>query len=670
MRFDAQGLFWHDVDKVKSGRDKVARVMPEIPDVPWEKLRDLPNLANASVLSIDTETNDPSIEQDLGPGWARGLGNIAGISVAADYDARWYFPIRHTIRPEDNYDPARILAWLSVELGRAHQPKVGANITYDCGWLRQEGVHVIGDLYDVQFAEALLDSDAFVSLEALAGKYLGEHKKGDVVFQWCSDYYGGAPTTYQRRNLWRAPGRLVAPYAIGDADMPIRIMDRQYPLLRMEGLAELFRMECDLIPLLIEMRFQGVPVDIDKATEVREKLALKEKELQVQLNAEAGFEVNVNAGDNLAKLFDKLGLEYPRTAPSRPFPNGKPSFKKEFLNTVQHPVAQLIRAVRKVYKTRTTFIESYILNSHVNGRIFPEIHPLKSDEYGTITGRFSMSNPNGQNLTSRDEEMTPLVRGCFIPFDGHKQWRKYDWSQLQYRFLAHYAIGDGSDELRHIFNTNPNADYHVTVQELIKRITGIELPRKPVKNINFGFVFGMGIAHLAEMLGLSLDKAEELAETYHTGVPYVKETLQTASKEAGEFGIVTTVLGRKTRFNLWGPAGYRKGGEQQPGLPYERALREYGRVKRAYTHKALNFKLQGSEGDLMKYCMLRGWKEGVFAVTGVPLLTVHDELDFSDHGQADDAFEYLQHDIMERSLKFRVPIAVGCDVGPNWAACK
>ncbi len=675
MREDSIGIFWQDIEQPrKRGREFVARVMPEIPDTGWRPVRDLPNLAAADIISIDTETNDESIELDHGPGWARGVGNIAGISVATE-DAAWYFPMRHTIQPEDNHDPERILQWAKINFGREHQPKVFANAPYDLGWLAQEGVTVRGEIHDVQFAEALLDSDAFVALEALLRKYkAGESKLDHVVFQWCADYYGGKPTLEQRKNLWRSPPRLVAPYAIGDAQGPIRVLEKQWGLLQREGLWNLYRMECDLIPLMLAMRFAGVPVDLAEAERVRQVFLDKEKELSAQLKQLAGFEVNVNAADSIAKAFDKLGLGYGRTKPSKPFPNGKPSFTKDALARVIHPIGALIRDTRKVSKARSTFIESYILESNVNGYVYPSFHQLKGDENGTVTGRFASSNPNFQNLSSRDEWIAPLIRGICVPAAGHKQWRKYDWSQLQYRFLAHYAVGPGSDELRHIFNTNPDADYHASVQDLIRSITGIELPRKPIKNINFGFVFGMGIEKLAVMLGLSLEEATQLAETYHLGVPYVKETLQSASKDAGESGVVTTYLGRKTRFNLWCPAKRKaqvdENGEMLPGLPYALAVQAYGHnLRRAYTHKALNYKLQGSEGDLMKYCMLRAWREGVFSATGVPRLTVHDELDFSDHGGSDDAYEYLQREIMENSLRFKVPISVGCDVGPNWGAC-
>lgn len=678
-RFDSVGIFWQDVERSGRGEQR-ARVMPPIPETTWVMPRDLPDLSRATAISFDVETFDPSIEAGHGPGWARGVGHICGISVGADDDGRWYFPMRHEIEPENNYDPQRILDWAKVNLGRAHQPKFGANLTYDFGWLKQEGVDVKGELHDVQFAEALLDSDALVALDVLGHKYLKEGKVTSDLYQWLADFYGGNPTAAQRKNIFRSPARLAAPYAMSDVDLPYRIIQKQWPILEREGLLDLYRLECDLIPLLVAMRFRGVSVDVEKAEQTRDALLVREKQHNAELKTMVGFEVNVDAGDSLAKAFTSLGLKFNYTKPSKNFPKGKPSFTKEFLKMVNHPVGAKIRQIRNVQKTRSTFIESYIIDAHVNGKIYPSIHQLKGDENGTVTGRFAMSNPNGQNLPSRDDEMGPLVRGHFRPDLGHKQWRKFDWSQLQYRFLAHYAVDDedgtclpggSAEQLRNVFNTDPRADYHAVVQDIIRKITGIELGRKPVKNVNFGFVFGMGIDHLAVMLGLPIKEAKELAATYHEGVPYVKSTLRWASAEAQNKGIVTTILGRKTRFNLWEPDTWGgKDVERAISLPYAQALAAYGpNIRRGYTHKALNYKLQGSEGDLMKVCMLRGWNEGVFDATGVPSLTVHDELDFSDHGESDEAYEYLAREIMENSIKFRVPISVGCDVGPDWGAC-
>lgn len=654
MRVDSIGMFWEDVATGGRGA-KAIRVMPPIPETGWLPPTYLPDLSRARVISIDCETKDPELLEH-GPGWARGKGHIVGVSVGADGGGRWYFPIRHEVEPEHNWPPEMVLAWLRDTLANPAQPKVGANLMYDVGWLRHEGVTVAGELVDVQYAEALLDERAEVALEVLAQKYLGEGKESNLLYRWCADFYGGKPNGAQRANIYRSPPRLVGPYAESDADLPMRVAIAMYPHLVREGMMDLFRMECDLIPMLIDMRFAGVTVNIPRAEELRDTLAAREKIEEAKLSSLVGFHVDINSADTLAKAFDKVGLNYNKTA------KGKPSFTKDFLKSLQHPVADHIREIRKLSKLRGTFVESYILNSHVNGRVFGQFHPLRGDEGGTRSGRFSSSTPNLQNLPSRDDELAPLVRGLFIPDPGHQQWRKYDYSQIEYRFLAHFAVGPMSDEIRAIFNADPDTDYHVMTQELVHRQTGQLLDRKPIKNINFGLIYGMGVDKLAGGLGLSVKAGRELFAAYHKGAPFAKATMEACSEEARDTGIIKTILGRKSRFDLWEPQSW---GSEGIALPYEKAILQYGQIRRAYTHKALNRRLQGSAADMMKMAMWKCYKDGIFDETGIPRLTVHDELDFSDPGGKSAAFREMK-DILENAMPLRIPIKADCDVGPDW----
>lgn len=653
MRVDSIGMFWEDAQS--SGKRNTIRLMPPIPDTGWTPPTYLPDLSRARCISVDCETYDPEL-LDHGPGWARGKGHIVGVSVGADGGGRWYFPIRHEVEPEHNWAPETVLAWLRDTLGNPLQPKVGANLMYDVGWLRHEGVTIRGELVDVQYAEALLDERAEVALEVLAQKYLGEGKESSLLYRWCSDYYGGKANGSQRANIYRAPPRLVGPYAESDADLPLRVAIAMYPHLVREGMMDLFRMECDLIPMLIEMRFAGVTVNIPRAEELRDTLAAREVIEHEKLKALVGFGVDINSADSLSKAFDTVGLGYNRTA------KGKPSFTKDFLKAVQHPVADHIREIRKLAKLRGTFVESYILNSHVGGKVYGQFHPLRGDEGGTRSGRFSSSTPNLQNLPSRDDELAPLVRGLFIPDEGHHQWRKYDYSQIEYRFLAHFAVGPMSDEIRAIFNADPNTDYHEMTRELVHRQTGQLLDRKPIKNINFGLIYGMGVDKLSGGLGLTVAKGRELFAAYHKGAPFAKATMELCSEEALNTGIITTILGRKSRFDLWEPASW---GTDSIALPYEKAILHYGQIRRAYTHKALNRRLQGSAADLMKRAMWQCWKDGIFAETGIPRLTVHDELDFSDPGGKDAAFREMRR-VLETAIPLRIPVKADCDIGPDW----
>lgn len=665
MRNDAVGMFWEDAQTDRA-RGEVIRPQPPIPDTGWTVPKEFPRLDSASVICLDTETYDPEL-LERGPGWARGVGHIVGVSIAVPDHPGWYFPVRHTIQPETNMDPEKVFRWLADSLG-GEQPKVGANLLYDIGWLSEEGVAVNGPLFDVQFAEALLDEGAEVNLEALSQRYLGMGKVTEQVYQWCADFYGGNADGKQRKNLWRAPPCLVGPYAIGDVELPLRVLERQWPQLEREGLLPLFEMENGLIPLLVAMRREGVSVDLARAEQTRDQLSLKAREGEKRLRELVGFDVNVNAGDSLAKAFNKLGLPYGKTA------TGKPSFTKDFLSGLDHPLAREIMEVRKCEKLRGTFIESYIINSNINGKVYGQFHSLRGDSNGTRSGRMASSTPNLQNLPSRDEELAPLVRGIFVPDAGHSRWVKIDYSQIEYRFMIHFAVGAGSDEARRLFNEHPDTDYHEMALDLVAPAAGWnistkelrKLRRKPIKNINFGLIYGMGVDKLSRSLGLSAKEGRELFAAYHRGVPFAKPTMEAASNEAEATGTVHTILGRKSRFDLWEPRAWGAG--DNGALPYDKAILKWGNIRRAYTHKALNRRLQGSAADLMKMAMYRCWRDGVFDHTGVPRLTVHDELDFSDPGGRADAFAEMRH-VMETAVPLSIPVRADADVGPDWGHC-
>ena len=381
MRFDSIGMFWQDMPTSRK-RSEQDRPLAPIPDTGWTAPTEFPNLSAAVVKSLDTETYDPELESS-GPGWARGRGHIVGFSIGAK-DAlgnvgQWYVPLRHEVCPEQNVpNPEQWLAWLKDQV-KDETPKIGANFIYDLGWLAQEGIEVNGPLYDVQHAEALLDERARVALDVLAGKYLGEHKDSKLMYQWQADSYGGNPTDRQRKNIYRTPPCLVGAYGESDAALPLRIMEAQWPLLGKEGLLDLFHMECELMPLLVAMRFRGVPVDVDRAEELYEGMGKEVADLNQHLQNLVGFPVNVNSGDDLARAFDAFGIPYGKTA------TGKPSFTAGFLEGVNHQVGKIIVDIRQREKLRGTFIKSYILDNHVNGIVYgrpsllqhlPLSHPL------------------------------------------------------------------------------------------------------------------------------------------------------------------------------------------------------------------------------------------------------------------------------------------------------
>jgi DNA polymerase I-like protein with 3'-5' exonuclease and polymerase domains len=637
VRADAMGLLWQDVPKVSRTQRPQNRPRPAIPDTGWHT-PELPNLAHYSgPLGIDLETRDDNLFT-TGPSTRTG-GYIVGVSVATD-DRAWYLPVRHLDGLGENLCEQSVRRWLRDVLATNGNPKIFANALYDMEWLRWWGVPVEGAIHDVQFAEPLLDENARTySLESLGQKYIGEGKDDTPLYEWLAMAYGGQPTRRaQGGNIYRAPTALVGPYAEQDAMLPVRIWYKQRSILQEMDLATLYDLECRLIPPLLDMRELGVRVDVERA-----------EALYADLRGRVGRlapDVDIWAANSIAAMCDKAGIAYPRTDA------GNPSFQQSWL--VAHPDQriQAIAEARKYDKAAETFVKGYILDKHIDGRIHGQFHPLRTDENGTVSGRFASSNPNLQNIPARDPELGPLIRSLFLPEVG-MQWGRADYSQIEFRLLCHYGRGTGADVAREQFSEDPRTDFHQMVSEL----TGLD--RKPAKNINFGLVYGMGEQTMARNMGVDIHEAQELFDEYHTRLPFVKSTYNQAARAARSKGYVRTMMGRRRNFHLFQPEEW---GKNYKALPLKEAMAKWPgkRLQPAYTHKALNAVLQGSAADLMKLAMVQAYEEGVFKET--PLhLTVHDELDvsFTDPAQLEPLRE-----AMEGCVNLKV------ETGPNWGECK
>jgi DNA polymerase I-like protein with 3'-5' exonuclease and polymerase domains len=659
-------------------KSALLRNLPDTPNTGWVAPTYWPRLNEAKAIGFDCETKENDF--DNGPGWGRGQAYIAGFSISAYFSEReqprWYFPVRHSVEREYNLPCTAAFAWLKHTLETSHIPKFGANLLYDFGNATDEGIWIKGDLYDCQFAEALLDETEKVALDELGVKYLGQGKDTNQLYQWCARAYGGEPTSSQRANIHRASPRLAGPYAEQDASMPREIMAKQIPLLEQQNLMPLFRMECDLIPLWAEMRRVGVRIDVDYAQRMYDDLKPQVIAAYDEIKQMSGIEF-VDSGKQIQRIFDKLGLKYNTTA------KGNASFKKEFLQGMEHPLGAKIMNVRQLEDLRETFVGKYLLEKNVKGRVHGQFHPLRAEAGGTRSGRVAASTPNLQNIPSRSKA-GKLVRRAFVPDYGHMSWEKGDFSQIEYRELVHFAVGHGSDELRQEYATNPHTDYHVRTQRVVQANSGLYIPRKAeeaaagnfrtgrltIKEINFGLLYGMGKGKLARTAGLNAQQAEDVFAAYHSGAPYVASTMQWASDMAQRLGYTVDIYGRRSRFDLWEPTKWSNEGDREVALRYEWAIDKWGpNIKRAHSHKALNRILQGSAATQLKMAMWHCMREGVYSVIGVPRLTVHDE---NSHSVIDDSPEQQQayahmHRLFENAIPWmRCPVVFERERGPNW----
>jgi DNA polymerase I-like protein with 3'-5' exonuclease and polymerase domains len=493
---------------------------------------------------------------------------------------------------------------------------------------------------------SLIDENRrWYSLNSASYDYLGEVKNEQGLKEAAE-----AAGIDAKSEMYKLPAMYVGSYAEKDAELTLelfRVLSRE---MQKQNLQNVFDLETNLFPCLVDMRFKGVRVDVEKAHTLKQKLVSQEEELLLQIKKETGIETQIWAARSIAQVFDKLSLPYSRTAKSN-----APSFTKNFLQEHQHPLVQKIAKAREINKAHTTFIDTILKHEH-KGRIHADINPIKSDTGGTVTGRFSYSNPNLQQIPARNKDLGPMIRGLFIPEENCK-WGCFDYSQQEPRLVVHYAattepicFNKSVTKIVEKFKDD-SVDFHQTVADMAN------ISRSQAKTINLGLFYGMGKAKLQAELGLSTkQEAENLFNQYHDNVPFVRELMNRTSSFAQTSGSIGTLLGRKCRFDKWEPATF---GMHTP-MTLEEAERTYGRgrIRRAFTYKALNKLIQGSAADMTKKAMLDLYQEGI-----VPHIQIHDELDLSIESDAQ-AKKIIE--IMENAVTLAVPNKVDYESGNTW----
>ena len=643
-----------------------------IPTTEWLTPTEFPDLRKHDEIAIDLETRDPDLKSK-GSGAIIGNGEVVGIAVAVE-GWKGYYPIAHEAGP--NMDRKKVLEWFK-DICECPATKIFHNAMYDVSWIRNLGIKINGLIIDTMIAASIIDENRFqYSLNSLSWVYLNQGKN-EALLTKAAKERGLDP----KADMWRLPSTEVGGYAEKDAELTLMLWQKFKKIIIEDDLQNIFNLETDLFPCLVDMRFLGVRVDVQKAHTLKTALRIKEENLIQQIKIETGIEVQLMAARSIAPLFDKLNLPYERTEKT-----GEPSFTKNFLVNHNHPVVNMIAEARKINKVRTTFIDSIIKHEH-KGRIHADINQIRSDDGGTVTGRFSYSNPNLQQIPARDPETGPLIRSLFIPDEGCK-WGTFDYSQQEPRLVTHYASRFGLSSVEPVANAydqDPTTDFHKTVAQLAN------IDRKEAKTINLGLFYGMGKAKLMNELSVTKEKADELFANYHNMVPFVKQLMNKLMNASQTKGQIKTLLGRRCRFPKYEPI--LRGSDWGTFVPAEdhermEELRDMGPylkdnednfitdkdgnkrknywhgnpTRRAFTYKALNKLIQGSAADMTKKAMVDLYKEGHLAH-----IQIHDELDFSieSDAQADKI-----KDIMEKAVKLKVPNKVDYESGPNWGEIK
>jgi DNA polymerase I-like protein with 3'-5' exonuclease and polymerase domains len=607
------------------------------PQTEWVPPESFPDLSKYDEIAVDLETKDPELKT-MGSGSITGRSEIVGVALAVE---GWsgYYPIAH--EGGGNLDKKKVMDYFRTVLNYP-STKIFHNAMYDVCFIRAAGLKINGTIVDTMIAGSLVDENRFrYDLGSMGRDYLGKGKN-EAVLNETAALWGVDP----KSEMYKLPAMYVGEYAERDAEMTLELWQQMKQEIQHQDIESIFDLETELFPCLVDMRFLGVRVDVEAASQLKHKLLTEEKECLQKVKKETGIDTQIWAARSIAQVFQKLNLPFDRTEKTN-----SPSFTKNFLKNHPHPIVKHIARAREINKAHTTFIDTILKHEH-KGRIHAEINQLRSDQGGTVTGRFSYNNPNLQQIPARNKELGPLIRSLFIPEQGCK-WGVFDYSQQEPRLVVHYAalqnlygVGDVLDAYQ-----DSDVDFHQIVAEMA------DIPRDQAKTINLGLFYGMGKNKLQAELGVNKERADGLFKQYHSRVPFVKQLMDNVMQRAQGRGRIRTLLGRLCRFHLWEPNQF---GIHKP-LPHDAALEEHGPgIRRAFTYKALNRLIQGSAADMTKKAMVELHKEGI-----TPHIQVHDELDISVDNNADKIKE-----IMESAVDLEVPNKVDYESGPNWGTIK
>lgn len=518
-------------------------VTEEILDSVLEKLK------TESTLAVDTETTG------LRPFHNDELFSIIVSSPTCDYyfNFNWYselgveqYHLKDKSKLKPLFDTARI--W------------VLQNAKFDLHFLNKAGLLPKGHYYDTQVAGRVLYNihDSY-SLDSMSERELGE-RKDDAVMKWlednkCYQMESVPGRKKQNKNYFfnQVPFEIITKYGMKDGRLTLRLYQHQMDQSKNPYFATdnpVIENEMRLIHTLFHMEQTGVKVNRDYC----------EKSSQYELGRAHGFATRwkdevgsdlVDSGEYLKPIFEGLGFHIPFTD------KGEPNVDYNVISGIDHPLARLLEDYRDAEKRYVTFMGILYAADKV------DVVHTNFKQSGTVTGRLSSQEPNLQNLAAEDSSPFP-IRRAFIPRPGFF-FVSIDYKQMEFRLLLEYA-----QEMELINKIMVGHDPHQATAEM----TG--LSRKAAKTLNFGLVYGMGVAKLAKAIGVTQAEAKEFKQKYFDALPGVQRFLWQAQSRQARRGQSWNWFGR--RFQL---------------------------KERRFAYRAPNSIIQGGSADVCKIAMNR-----------------------------------------------------------------
>lgn len=511
--------------------------------------------------------------------------------------------------------------------------KNGYELTEDYVFLKERGITMNGIEYDLAVAAYDLNPSAGkYKLEELAATYLnldiasfetGEKQEQETQMTLFATTSEEKEDLGQKEAFWA--------YTIGKSK-PVLLQK-----MKEDEMLSLFQeMEMPLVTVLGEMQFNGMKVNQKVLDQFGNEMKEKIEKLTKEIYEQCGEEFNINSTQQLGKiLFEKLKLPV--------YKKNKTGYATdvEVLEKLkkEHPVIESILEYRRVMKLNSTYVDGLIpcINSKT-GRIHSSFHQTI-----TATGRISSTEPNLQNIPTR-EELGKNIRKAFVPEEGYV-YIDADYSQIELRVLAH--ISEDETMIQAFLH---GEDIH---KQAASKVLGIPIEevtkeqRSSAKAVNFGIVYGISDYGLSEQLGIPVKEAKKYIEQYlekYTGIQKFMEDIVEVAKEQG---YVETMFHRRRYIPELKSNNYM--------------VRQFG------ARAAMNTPIQGTAADIMKLAMIHVYQELKEKKLDAKLiLQVHDELIIEcNESQKEEVKEILKNN-MENVILLKVPLEAELSEATNW----
>lgn len=475
--------------------------------------------------------------------------------------------------------------------------------------LRELDINVRGQFikcFDGRLARYLLNPSGDLSFAGACADYFSVTVREDDAFELLKEY---------NRYIWKLQEVLTAK-------------------LKQANQWELFNnLELPLMMVLSDMEFAGFRIDPGWLESFKVLLEQEIARFQKDIDARAGYPVNINSTKQLGVLL----FEQMKIPPVRKTKTGYSTDESVLEEIAQtYPVARAILEYRASNKLKATYVDNLLLLADNANKVHSYL-----DQTGTVTGRLSSSSPNLQNIPVRTEKGR-LLRKAFCAAEGNALL-SVDYSQIDLRVLAH----ESQDPVL-IQSFLEGGDIHTQTAAQIFGVMPLmvtEQMRSSAKAINFGIIYGQGPMGLSQALGISLREAKEYIDNYFRNYRIVREWIDANVALARQNGYVKTMLGHiryLPEFNM--------------GV---------GSMTSFAQRAAINTIVQGGSADIIKKAMIDVFS--AFRNTPVQMtMQVHDELIFEvpQEGLTETAARIKG--LMQNAVKLRVPLLAAAKAGKNW----